>query len=365
MTLLFAYQNCGRIGFQAQRFGADLSSLGVCEALLKDAFKQTYFPMLSARNKCNQCHSEAHGSTNVDVSFRHFMEKGVTTIDRKATQPHGDNGLNLSSEIASFKGTWNQAESDYSSCMQSGSGSGLKLKPKNFPQLDTTRNNQNAWQTVEWDLETESEDAEIAALFKVEARLQMRSGEVAGIDFRNPSMKLKDGAPSIKVSGLKLFLDSVEQEDFTAYIGLSKVIESATDSLLIDQNAIAPVFFPEASSATLVSFEFTRIAETTETETPPPAEIPKDPPAGTPVTFTQLTSTDPVLGVFRAQCFSCHSGATIRGNLDLSNYQDAAARSGEIVRRMFSTATPMPPTGVLPQDVRDIVLRWTNNGTPQ
>lgn len=68
---------------------------------------------------CNQCHSDAHGSTDFETSYSAFMRYGPAEIDSRASNSHGDNGLNLATEIAEIKPQWEQGLADYEDCLAS------------------------------------------------------------------------------------------------------------------------------------------------------------------------------------------------------------------------------------------------------
>lgn len=81
------------------------------------------------------------------------------------------------------------------------------------------------------------------------------------------------------------------------------------------------------------------------------------------VTFTQLVSTDPVLGVFRNSCFNCHSGTRPSAGINLSDYNTARSRASLILSQIRGGS--MPPGSRLQQAQIDAVTRWVNGGTPQ
>jgi hypothetical protein len=111
----------------------------------------------------------------------------------------------------------------------------------------------------------------------------------------------------------------------------------------------------------------TTVPVTTPTMPPPPTTMTTTTtttttlPANAPVTFTQLISNDPILGVFANNCLQCHN----RGILPLNDYQKAKANANKILARINSSTDPMPPSGQITPAEIDVVRRWVNGGTRQ
>lgn len=66
-------------------------------------------------------------------------------------------------------------------------------------------------------------------------------------------------------------------------------------------------------------------------------------------------------------CVSCHGGAAPNAGLDLTTYQNVrfSSEMGNLVQRMNSATTPMPPSGLLPAQQRQIIDKWVADGYPQ
>lgn len=66
-------------------------------------------------------------------------------------------------------------------------------------------------------------------------------------------------------------------------------------------------------------------------------------------------------------CVTCHGGSAPSAGLDLTNYTNVrqATEVGNLFQRMNSTTSPMPPAGVLPQEMRSTVEKWMNDGYPE
>jgi hypothetical protein len=374
LTLVVGYNGCGDTGFNSI-YMTDLASIsGVksqCDAQLMQVYSKTYFPLLSTN--CNRCHSTAHGSTDLNTSFQAFMQKGVTLIDYQATHPHGDNGINLTSQIAAIKNDWNAGQTNYMSCLASDPGDGsqasgsLRLADKVIPNIESTRTNNNTFRTIQWDVATEaSSDGQkgmFAAVLTLDVRYALQNGVPVGLEFKNPRMHLKQAGDPITVSGLSLYLDKVFQDKVTIYNTLNATVSSTTDVQLAPGFANALVYYPQVSASTLVSFEFQKIYSGDEPTDPTPPTTTMPP--STTVTFTQLISNDATLGVFNKSCLSCHNSNSASGGVDLSNYNQAKGLASDIQMRMSNTQNPMPPQGVLPQADRNVVNQWISGGTPQ
>lgn len=380
LTVVVGYNGCGESGFNAV-YMTDLSSIsGVksqCDAQLMQTYSTTYFPLLSTN--CNRCHSDSQGSTDLATSYQTFMQKGATLINYQATHPHSDNGIDLTTQIAAIQPTWTTANSSYMTCLAStpvdpggsnGSAQSLKLVSKVIPNITNTIAKNGTFVSVQWDVSTEdaaaSQNGQFNAIFTVDVRYSLQSGVPVGLEFKNPRMHLKATGTAITLDGLNLYLDGVYQDRVTTWLSLSGVsVGSTTDVSLAPGTANALAYYPQVSAGTMVSFEFENIGLVGATTTTTTTTMPAGGGSGTAVTFTQLISTDPTLGVLKNSCLSCHSGPTPASGVDLSNYTVAVSKASDIQSRMNNAGSPMPPSGLVPQAERDVVNRWISGGTPQ
>ncbi|UTW61774.1 hypothetical protein KFE98_17445 [bacterium SCSIO 12741] len=71
-----------------------------------------------------------------------------------------------------------------------------------------------------------------------------------------------------------------------------------------------------------------------------------------------------VADILNNYCITCHGGSAPSAGLLLTNYASAksTAQSGLLTKRLNDTINPMPPAGLLPQDKRDIVQKWIDDG---
>jgi mono/diheme cytochrome c family protein len=116
----------------------------------------------------------------------------------------------------------------------------------------------------------------------------------------------------------------------------------------------------------MVAIEFstlkpTTATGTTPTPTPPVTATPTPTPIG-PITYTQLTANG---GIIRTNCAGCHSGATPAAALNLLDYTSAKNAAQNIKSRVNNSTNPMPPTGLLQQNLRDQISAWVDQGAPQ
>ena len=383
-SLLFAFNNCGEmnsVSKSGSKSFASNSITAICDQQLKAAFQRTYHPFLVAN--CQGCHSMAHGSSNLDVSYQAFAQRGAPLIEYQATHAHGGNNFTEAkqAEINEFKPEWTSAQADYLECLNSsvrgedqvGFAQNLKITGKPFPNLMGTLNNNN-WVNAEWDLETSVETmylGEFKVILRAEARLNRVNGVAAGIFIRNPTMRLKSGSSNIEVSGLMISIDGVKQTLVTTYSGISKIIATTSNTALVDGVASGSAYlsFAAVSATTNIGFELNEIKHTS-LQPPPiagpppvnpvPVPIPDVPiPAGG-VKHSQLTSSSSPYRVFNRSCVGCHNSGS--GRLDLTNYEAAAAAASLITQRMNNSSMPMPPTGLLRQNDRDLVQSWVNSG---
>lgn len=210
------------------------------------------------KNNCNFCHSSAHGSNDLRLSFNAFRAKGQATIDMRASTPHGGNSINLSSEIAVVHQPYADAETAYTACMQDNpieevsTGVPFNVKEKALAGLS------GSFREYSWDLYLESNDRpqEVKATFRIEARTYTYQGTVVGFEFRNPSLQLATGQSAVQVDGLQFTVRSQLQDSVTTYAGISSSISGTTKTMLATGLANAFVHMPGASAAMPVGFQF-------------------------------------------------------------------------------------------------------------
>ncbi len=77
-----------------------------------------------------------------------------------------------------------------------------------------------------------------------------------------------------------------------------------------------------------------------------------------------VTYDDDVAAIINTNCVSCHSGPNANAGLQLTGYANvrAAAEQGNLVARINNSSNPMPPTGQLPPETRQIIDQWIIDG---
>lgn len=375
-VLLFGFNNCTQ--FVADGQVTSGSSLSVCDSQLKAAFQRTYHPFL--RSNCTACHSTAHGSQNLNVAYEAFMARGESLIDYQSTNAHGGNNFDATNQtrINAFKPSWTQAKNNYLNCLDEsatvGGNAGLRTTSKAIPNIMATATNNN-WVGIEWDLETEAEglaNGTYGAILRIEARLNRENGEIAGLFLRNPTLRLKAEGQNILVDGLMIYVGGVKQTAVTTYTGVSQIVNTTTAVNLAGPSGAAYITYTNFIESTTLGLEITEISFTNQMPDPPEGpvvtppvvvELPDVPIPDGGVTWTQLTTASSPYRVFNRACVSCHGNNN--GRLRLSNYEESRDNAALIMQRMNSTTNPMPPTGRLRQNDRDLVQSWVNSGAPR
>jgi hypothetical protein len=143
---------------------------------------------------------------------------------------------------------------------------------------------------------------------------------------------------------------------------------------VINQTAVINLY-PNSGNAFIVrgvnardsfGLHFELVENTTNSGQPgqPGSPVAEDQPLPNIVTYAQLMSADPLLGVFNRYCVTCHNAVNRGGNLNLTNQAEASSRAATILSRMRNPANPMPRSGVLEERLVRIVEIWVQGGTP-
>jgi uncharacterized membrane protein len=77
-----------------------------------------------------------------------------------------------------------------------------------------------------------------------------------------------------------------------------------------------------------------------------------------------VTFDDNVAAIITTNCVTCHSGPNANAGLQLTGYTNvrAAAEQGNLVGRINNASNPMPPSGQLPPEIRQIIDQWIIDG---
>jgi hypothetical protein len=79
---------------------------------------------------------------------------------------------------------------------------------------------------------------------------------------------------------------------------------------------------------------------------------------------TTIKYNDDVRNITSANCVSCHGGSSPQAGLDLSSYVNvrSAVENGNLLNRINSQSSPMPPSGILSSSTRAVVDQWVTDG---
>jgi mono/diheme cytochrome c family protein len=395
--LLVAFNNCGE-GFVAERLGAT-GGLGggvffsrapgeSCEDALMKVYQTTYHPFLS--QTCNSCHINGPGigtfaNPDLKASFDSFLSVGPEKISNQALNdahhpPY--TGSQNGPLIAEFRASWASSQDGYLTCVAENGGGGatgsvVRTTAKAVAaNLGTTN-----FVRMEWDLETQS-SGKVPLVAGIEIRQGALGGVTRGYEYRNPTLRLKTASSPYQARALNIYVNNQLQSDVTTYSNLDVTVSAITDLNLSPGTSNAFNVRTVAATDTIaLEFSSLKLASASATPTPTPAPPggtpPPTPTPGTPTptpsptptptpivvpTFTQLAGTG---GLFKDNCFSCHTGATAAGALDLSVFAQAKGAAALIKARVNNAANPMPKGGLLPQAQRDQISAWVDAGAPQ
>jgi len=78
----------------------------------------------------------------------------------------------------------------------------------------------------------------------------------------------------------------------------------------------------------------------------------------------EVTYSKDVASLMNNYCLTCHSGADPTAGLSLDSYTNvkAVAESGQLVDRINDTNNPMPPSGIMSENNRNIIINWIAGG---
>lgn len=414
VLLLVAFQNCGQSlgqGFQIDskavqlnsRTGTpdlpgdddgddddtsndDLSTGDLCEDQLLAKFGSGYYVFL--KNNCASCHNGEHeapgfASKNMLSSYQVFKDKGYQLVSSNAvsnTHNPPATGPHNTGTIESLKAEWVSAQAAWLQCKGSDdTDKSVLTAAKANADIVNNKATSTYWGKISWNMGTASEMAAKNPTFPLSVNVEVQVAKIGanevGYAIRNPTMSVTSGTAKYRVKGLFFYLNGKLFDSATVYRNINAVVCPGTplnlapvgNAQLIVTPGATPGTYLTAKTTDKFALQFTSIEKAAATDTcgtgskePPVVD---DTPAS--VTFAQLTATSGNLNVLRVQCFSCHSGATIRGGVDLSKYASAKAAYMKILSRINDSGSPMPPTGIMSSSNRAIVEKWVTTGMPE
>ena len=77
-----------------------------------------------------------------------------------------------------------------------------------------------------------------------------------------------------------------------------------------------------------------------------------------------ITYDEHVAPIINNYCITCHGGTAPSANLWLTNYNEVkdATQHGNLISRINSSSSPMPPSGLITQSNRAIIQEWVDDG---
>ncbi|WP_442267715.1 hypothetical protein ACSIGC_08630 [Tenacibaculum sp. ZS6-P6] len=94
------------------------------------------------------------------------------------------------------------------------------------------------------------------------------------------------------------------------------------------------------------------------------SEVPSDETPIDPV--EKITYEKDVKGIINSSCATtnCHDAVNPTAGLALTNFNNVrnAAENGNLFGRINNSASPMPPSGLLPSSTRNIISQWRADG---
>lgn len=76
----------------------------------------------------------------------------------------------------------------------------------------------------------------------------------------------------------------------------------------------------------------------------------------------KITYDDDIKTIMTNNCTSCHSSPPQGAPFSLTTYTQVKNRVDGIISRINNASSPMPPSGLMPQNLRDMVQQWKDDG---
>lgn len=354
----------------------EVSTGDLCEDQLYAKFGSGYYNFL--RKNCAGCHNGEHeapafASANQYQSYQIFKDKGYLAVSNNAVNPNHNypaTGPQNEGAISSLKAEWQTAQNDWLTC-KGGNSADKSVVTSSITNAAIVNNKATTsyWGTLSWNFTSNMPSASTKwpLQLTVEAQVATVSGNVVGYAIRNPVMKLTSGTAKYRVKGLFFYLNDKMVDSATTFRNINAVICPNVNLNLAPTGNAQLLVASTQKTTDKFAVQFTSIEKAESTATCGTAVTDTTPVDTTPATvsFTQLVSTDAKLGVFKNNCFSCHSGTKASAGLDLSNYDQAKAKAAKILTRINDASSPMPTSGLMSSSARSIVEKWVSTGTPK
>ena len=348
----------------------------ICEDQIYAKFGSGYYAFL--RKTCAGCHNGDHeapafASPNQYQSYQIFKDKGYVAISNNAVSSAHNapiTGPHNTGAISSLKTEWETALKDWATCKGSNAVD-KSVVTTSITNAEIVNKKADAafWGTLTWNFTTNMASASTKwpLQLSVETQVATVSGNMVGYAIRNPVIKITSGTAKYRVKGLFFYLNDKLIDSATTFRNINAVVCPGTELKLAPTGNAQLIVASTQKTTDKFAVQFTSIEKAASTDTCGTGSSDSTVVDTTPATvsFAQLTSSDATLGVFKAQCYSCHTGASARAGLDLSNYDQAKAKAAKILTRINDAASPMPTTGLMSSSARSIVEKWVTTGTPK
>ncbi|MFM6927519.1 MAG: hypothetical protein ACKOX6_03605 [Bdellovibrio sp.] len=354
----------------------EVSTGDICEDQLYAKFGSGYYSFL--RKNCAGCHNGEHeapafASANQYQSYQIFKDKGYIAISNNAVNTNHNypaTGPQNNGAITSLKAEWETALNDWATC-KGASAVDKSVVTSSITNAAIVNNKGIAsyWGALSWNFTTNmpATSTKWPLQLSVESQVAIVNKSAVGYAIRNPVIKITSGTAKYRVKGLFFYLNDKMVDSATTFRNINAVICPNVDLNLAAVGNAQLLVAATQKTTDNFAVQFTSIEQAESTApcgTAVTDTVPVDTTPAT-VSFTQLTSSDATLGVFKNQCYSCHSGTRISAGLDLSNYDQAKAKAAKIISRINDSGSPMPTTGLMSSSARSIVEKWVSTGTPK
>ncbi|MDG0816124.1 hypothetical protein [Bdellovibrio svalbardensis] len=348
----------------------------ICEDQIYAKFGSGYYVFL--RKNCAGCHNGEHeapafASANQYMSYQIFKDKGYIAISNNAVNQNHNypaTGPQNNGAISSLKAEWETALTDWASCK--GTDTVDKSVVTSYitnPAIIANKDNAAIWSKLTWNFTSTmpAKSTTYPLELSLEAQVAKVGGNTVGYAIRNPNIKLTSGTAKYRVKGLFFYLNDKMIDAATTYRNINAVVCPNTPLNLAPVGNAQLLVQAMQKNTDKFAVQFTSIEKvdaSTTCGTGSTDVVVVDTTPAT-VSFAQLVSSDAKLGVFKNQCFSCHTGSSARAGLDLSDYAQSKAKAAKILTRINDSSNPMPTSGMMSSSMRSIVEKWVSTGTPQ
>lgn len=365
--MLVFYNNCSAV----HDGSSSLSSSQACNLLYKDEFLRGYGPFL--KNNCASCHSfqgtgnGAFADSDDDIAFEAFVVRGNNLVRQRALNPQHQppfTGAQHTATLTEIDNTWNAIKAQVDLCIAASGGepstvSNGILADDPVPTQGTVTTFLKlieagpSSRTLSWNLESEIASPRGLSLTGAQFQIDVQAtttlnGEKTYI-FSKP--RLTAGSDPLHMMYIEFVINNELVQSATSYHSVNRRVPAGGEREAA-VGSIAVAYDLRSTDTIAISFGLLDVIDFN------------------PPTFAELIAPT---GVFGTHCLGCHNGAsgTPKGNFDISSRDNVLQRlmvapyspnNSEIFKRMNDPLSPMPQSGLLPQNEIDRVLHWIQDG---